>query len=246
MLEGRLVTGSTIFLLARDLGHRYVYFRGTWEEPTTRFLRSVARHGWTVLDVGANAGYFSLLAYDLGGPRSNVHAFEPNPEVSGLIERSARRLAPGALTVVRAAVGDRVGTTVFHLTTDARNSGLSSLRSDVMADSEPAVVDMVTLDGYCAEHGLTPDVIKVDVEGCEVQVVQGARQLLAAGTVSYLICEFEPERAPAEPLIRLLAELGYAPRAITPTGGLTVEIKEEFQNLVFLRDGNNDSRTDHS
>jgi len=234
ILKGRLRSGSTMYLLARDYGHRYIYFRGEWEEPTTKFLRSVARPGWTFLDVGANAGYFSLLAYDLGGPTSTVHAFEPNPEVGGLLERSAAEHGDGSVTLVRAAVGDHGGDAEFHVSVDPGNSGLSSLRTDVLSQSRRVLVEMVTLDDYCSAIGLVPDVIKIDVEGCEAQVLGGAGRLLATGMVRFVICEFEPIRAPVEPLVALLGEHGYVARAITPSGGLSAEIRQEFQNIVFV------------
>nr|MDQ6948125.1 FkbM family methyltransferase [Actinomycetota bacterium] len=224
VLKGRLRSGSTMYLLARDYGHRYIYFRGEWEEPTTKFLRSVARPGWTFLDVGANAGYFSLLARDLGGPTSTVHAFEPNPEVGDLLTRSVAEHGDGAVTLVRAAVGDHQGEVEFHVSVDPGNSGLSSLRNDVLGESRRVAVDMVTLDDHCSTNGLVPDVIKIDVEGCEAQVLGGAERLLDTGVVRYVICEFEPIRAPVEPLIALLGEHGYVARAITPTGGLSAEI----------------------
>jgi len=223
-----------MYLLARDYGHRYIYFRGEWEEPTTTFLRSVARPGWTFLDVGANAGYFSLLARDLGGPTSTVHAFEPNPEVGDLLARSAAELGDRAVTLVRAAVGDHLGEVELHVSVDPGNSGLSSVRTDVLSESRRLAVDMVTLDDHCSTNGLVPDVIKIDVEGCEAQVLGGAERLLDTGVVRYVICEFEPIRAPVEPLIALLGEHGYVARAITPTGGLSAEIRQEFQNIVFV------------
>src|SRR5438309_3634728 len=87
-LVGTLESGSEIVLDPRDHGHREIYFTGLYEGPTTALFHKVATKGWTVLDVGANAGYFSLLAWDLGGPDSSIHAFEPHPELADLLEAS--------------------------------------------------------------------------------------------------------------------------------------------------------------
>lgn len=233
-LLGRLKTGSEMHLLAVDHVHRHIYFHGEFEEPTTRFLHSVARPGWTFLDVGANAGYFSLLGLDLGGPRSSVHAFEPNPAMARLLERSARRRS-ARIRVVRSACAEEAGTASFFLSTEPTNSGLSSLRPDVLPSSASRLeVSVVTLDGYCSENQLRPDVIKIDVEGQEEKVLEGARTLLSAGVPRYVICELVPERVPAEGLLALMEGYGYRARSIDDDGRLVALCPLPFQNVVFV------------
>jgi FkbM family methyltransferase len=234
-LLGRLQTGSAIHLLAADHVHRYIFFHGEFEESTTRFLRSVARPGWTFLDVGANAGYFSVLALDLGGQRSSVHAFEPNPAMAKLLMRSARLNTPG-IRVVESACGEQAGTASLHLSTETTNSGLSSLRPDVLPSSALRLeVSVVTLDGYCRENELRPDVIKIDVEGHEEQVLLGAESMLGGGVPCYVICELVPERAPAEDLLAVMSRHGYTACSIEDDGRLTALRPLPFQNVVFVR-----------
>jgi len=233
-LVGRLRTGSDIHLLAADYMHRHIYFFGQYEPSTTRFLQSIATPGWTFLDVGANAGYFSLLAHDLGGSGSSIHAFEPNPRLADLLERSAAS-KPG-IHVVRAACSDTTGPVDLHLSTTEGNTGLSTLRTDVLDRSAARiVVSAVTLDEYCQEHAIRPDLMKIDVEGHELDVLRGAGAVLASHTLRAVICEFAPERAEVNPLFELMAEHRYTPRSLGPAGELIPFTPGGLQNIVFVR-----------
>ncbi len=234
-LETNLAFGSKIYLYARDHGHRYMYFRGIWEEPTTRFLSSISRPGWTFIDVGANAGYYSLLAKSLGGDDADVHAFEPNPELFSLLARSAAETIGTPIHVSEMACGQRSEVATLHLSPDAGNSGLSTLRAGVLENPETVAVTVTSLDDYCAERAVVPSVIKIDVEGHEVSVLQGAESLLRDQVPEYVISELEPARAPFEPLRDLLASHGYNAHSISATGNLVPFEQRYFQNLVFTR-----------
>ena len=233
-LKGRLRTGSSIRLLAADHMHRHIYFYGEYERATTRFLQSIATQGWTFLDVGANAGYYSLLALDLGGPTSSIHAFEPNPELLRILERSA--YCSGTIRVIPAACGAYSGTVDLQMSPDETNTGLSTVRTDILDSSVNVVnVPMLTLDEYCQEHGIHPNVIKVDVEGHELAVLKGATKLLREGVPHYIVCEFEPARSDAAPLVQTMAAHGYEARTLTPQGLLRPFEDDHFQNIVFTR-----------
>ncbi len=233
VLTGSLATGSRIRLLARDRGHSHIYFYGTYEEPTTRFFHRVAAPGWTVIDVGANAGYYSLLALDLGGPESDIHAFEPNPALVQLTTENAA-LADGRITVVQKACGSGPGELDLHLRPDSRNSGLATLvpRGD---RSETVAVEVVTLDAYCEELGLRPDLVKIDVERFESQVLAGMAGLLERRIPRFIICELSSGGAGPDPadVIHRLDECGYRAWRIRDDGTLGALDHVEFENVCF-------------
>ena len=143
---------------------------GTYEREQTALFERLLRPGHTVLDVGANVGYYTLLASVLVGDAGRVHAFEPEPRNAGFLRRHAAINRRGNVRVEQAAVSDRAGTARFDF---GSGSGTGHL-----ADAGALEVRTLRLDDYCAEHGLAPDALKIDVEGAEVSVLEGARQTL--------------------------------------------------------------------
>ncbi len=236
ILETNLTFGSKIYLFARDYGHRHMFFHGSWEVPTTRFLESAREPGWTFLDVGANVGYYSLLARFLGGQTAQIHAFEPNPELFRLLMQSVAAVGGQSIWAVEMACSNRSGAAELYLSTEAGNSGLSTLRSDVLNGAQPLTVNIVTLDDYCIGHNVVPTVIKVDAEGLEIPVLEGANGLLTAQIPRYVICELEPSRAPFGPLRDLMATYRYSAKSISDSGELVPYEDRPFQNIVFARD----------
>ena len=126
------------------------------------------RPGDTVWDVGANIGWFALLAARRVGPMGHVVAFEPLPANAELIAHNALRNGL-AVEVVEAAVSDRPGTAPF----DAHSS-----LSGRLASNGALTVATGTLDGWLERFG-TPALIKLDIEGAETDALRGARRLLA-------------------------------------------------------------------
>lgn len=233
-LLARLHTGSSIYVLAEDAIHRHIYLYGLYEAPTSRFLHKVARPGWTFLDVGANVGYYSHLAMDLGGPGSIVHAFEPNPRMTGLMAQSNGLRQAGRVEIVTAACGDHNGRASLNLSPTPGNSGLSSMRTDVLsAPTEAVSVELVTLDDYVARHDLVPNVIKIDVEGYELAVLAGAEQLLTQQVPRYVICEVAPDLTSATSVVNVMRRHRYRPYSLSPMGSLCRTYGQQFQNLVF-------------
>jgi FkbM family methyltransferase len=143
---------------------------GTYEREQTALFEQMLDPGDTVLDVGANVGYYTLLASVLVGGGGRVHAFEPEPRNAGFLRRHVQINGRGNVHVVQAAVSDVAGTARFDF-----GSGTGTGR---LAQSGALEVRTVRLDDYCAEHGLAPAAIKIDVEGAEMSVLQGARETL--------------------------------------------------------------------
>lgn len=235
LITSTLRTGARIRLLARDAMHRHIYFYGVYEEATTRFLQSVGHQSWTFLDVGANAGYYSLLAADLGGGGSRVFAFEPNPTLVQLLLASAD-LHPATIVISPLACGATAGAAQLRLSHEPGNSGLSTLRDDVLPGTVQTVaVAVVTLDAFCEERRIRPDVIKIDVEGNEWSVLQGASRLLADGVPRFVICEHVPDRIRTEDPLKFMAERGYVARSLDDAGRLIPFLTNDFQNIVYER-----------
>lgn len=231
-----LRSGSRMVVDVRDYAHRHILLHGEYEPELTALFGRLARPGWTVLDVGANAGYFSLLAADLGGPGSHVVAFEPQPRIAALLRRTLELNAGARIDVVEAACGDHDGRVALVTPTDPRNSGLATLRAEP-ASGPTAIVPILRLDRFCAERGLAPDLMKIDVEGAEDAVLDGAQALLAGGRPRHVVCEVWPQTRDA--VIACMASHGYSASGIGADGSLTpvAAATATWSNLCFSRAG---------
>jgi FkbM family methyltransferase len=179
VLVGRTLGGSPIALSMRDHQHRSIYFYGEYEPEITALFRDLVTPGCTVFDIGANAGYFSILSRELG---ARVHAFEPNPDVRALLSRSVA-LGTGGIEVVACACSDHEGTMPFYPSDDG-NTG----RSGLMVKRDTSVeVDVITVDAYVSRTQSHPQLVKIDVEGAELSVLQGMSETLRSDRPTLII-----------------------------------------------------------
>lgn len=145
------------------------------------FAAGCLRPGDVVFDVGANSGYFSRVFAAAVGPRGHVHAFEPNPAFEGELQRAAAEYR-GNITPVRAALSDHAGRAEFFVDTrpDGYGSTFNGAVARQWADAKYAAIEVScsTLDQFCAQHGLAPAFVKLDVEGGESAVIAGGMGVL--------------------------------------------------------------------
>jgi FkbM family methyltransferase len=174
--------------LADWLG-QYVYLTGTYEPPTSDQFRKLVNPGDTVLDVGANAGYFSLLSATLAGPNGRVIAFEPIPTVRNALSANVQLNRFSNIRVVPKAVSDVPARLTIYEGPEG-HKGISSLRPLASASRE-VVIDAVALDDLISDLGRV-DCIKIDVEGAEMRALLGMTKLIERDSPS-LIIEFTDE-----------------------------------------------------
>lgn len=176
---------------------------GYERETMAVFLAAVERLGGDVFDVGANMGVFSLVARSvLPHP---VTAFEPTPQLAGLLRHHLDINALDNVEVEEAALGAEPGTATLYLSnvTDSSNSLLEGFRP-----SDDAIeVRIDTIDGYVAATGRVPLVLKIDTEATEPDVLRGASALMAERR-PWIICEVLAART-EEQLEALLTPHGY-------------------------------------
>jgi FkbM family methyltransferase len=148
----------------------------------------------TVVDVGANEGLWASTVAELARPERLV-AVEPSP---GVLPRLHRRIGSTAgVTIVEAAVGDSVGRATLHVTAHDHNASLSSPRSREMdafygsgyAVTERVTVDSTTLDEITRELGEV-SLLKIDVQGTERAVLEGAGETLRRVRWLLIECNF--------------------------------------------------------
>jgi len=144
---------------------------GSYELEKQLAFASHIRHGAVIYDVGANVGFYTLLASEKAGSSGEVHAFEPLPENLSFLWRHVRLNRLSNVAVHAAAVSDVAGKLRFSRT-GSRSTGHLDDRGEMQ-------VGAVTLDQFVFEQGhAPPSLVKIDVEGAEGRVLRGAQRLL--------------------------------------------------------------------
>lgn len=153
--------------------HNDEYVAGSYEKPIQEALAKHLRPGMVFYDVGANGGFFTLLGAELVGPSGAVVAFEPHPQTARCCREQIAANSFKNATVVMAAVSDKIG---VHQFSDYGASVMASLTDDI--DSKTITVATTTLDHELSRHP-APDVLKIDIEGSEIDALRGAAALIS-------------------------------------------------------------------
>lgn len=208
----RLHSGQKIYVDTRDVSIApHLLLDGRWETWIEDVLMPLVKPGMRVLDVGANVGYYTLRMADAVGPLGHVFAFEANPSLFRLLQKSVS--VNGYDDRVRLhcnAAFDAAGEVT--LAVDPAFSGGGHLTSGVAAQvrEEVHTVPAVTIDSMIPP-GVTIDIAKIDVEGAEVQALGGMQRILAESRSIALVFEFDTDRVaravdPRQFLERLAAD----------------------------------------
>lgn len=219
-----------------------LFWRGWqgYEPEMTGLFYGLAESAATVLDVGAHAGFYSLLA-GLANPHARVFAFEPLPRVFPSLERNVKLNELTNIRCFSAAVGATSGIQNFYFP-DQEQPISSSLRSDMLFATFPAEaikhvpVSVVHLDQFVADQGIDQvDLIKLDTERTEHEVLAGARELLQRDRPD-IICEVWPDAGNQDQLEDVLRPLGYRFFHLLPEGPSErprIEGNDQALNYLF-------------
>jgi len=171
--------------------------------PELTWLASAAKRGDIVADVGAHHAYFALLFSHWVGDNGTVFAFECLPENAEIAERNVRLNRLRNVQVVKKAVGARSGTVEV-----ADNSG--GILVDRASTANVITVEMIALDEFFGRS--PPSLLKIDVEGYELEVLKGARVCLAARptiALEFHCFKFKDPTSQVEEILRLLPKDRY-------------------------------------
>jgi FkbM family methyltransferase len=184
-------------------------------------MARIVGDGMTVFDIGAHIGIFSLGAAKRVGSRGKVYAFEPTPETAAILARHVEFNGwQDRIEVVRAVASDVDGRIDFYVNGISMSASLGRENVEVLSPERPAngavrlEVESLTLDRFCSERRIRPDLIKIDVEGAELRVLRGCRTVLTTMRPS-IICEVHPDQmencgTSVAELDSYLSEVGYA------------------------------------
>jgi FkbM family methyltransferase len=226
--RGRLVVGVRGGELEVPLERAWAFPHGRyWErDVVTAFDRLLDRQPDPVVyDVGANIGYFTVRAAATGAA---VCAFEPVASTHAVLARNVARNRFEGVRAFRLALSDGAGEAVMHLFSSSGSSTIVAPRTLPEARLLPMGVETVeeqTLDTLVAETGIAPPtLVKIDVEGCELRVLRGARAVLGehrpAVVLEHSAAVAEQAGYDLDDVCRELERHAYSVAALRADGGL--------------------------
>ena len=238
----------TVSLEGRELNYTFVpgdqiantlFWRGEYEVETSHVFAALARRAKVVIDVGANTGFYSLLAC-LMNETARVVAFEPAPRIAEILERNISLNDWGdRCEIRREAVAERCGVTQFHVPHSNVPTSASMHRDGFRGYAGDLIdVPVVTVDSIC-ERFERVDLFKIDVEGFEHKVLEGMTETLGRCHPNIFIeCNID---GPCEEMEALLQQFGYRFYSLRDKGAtkrdhLIPDPSERFLNYLCSAD----------
>jgi FkbM family methyltransferase len=195
LVLARILGRHKIFLRSSDRGFAcHVMLDGFWEMWLTQFFARHLMPGMTVIDVGANFGYYTLLFGDAVGETGRVIAVEPNPDAVALLAETVLLNGHATRTrIVPHALGAAAGPAWLYAPDGEPKNATLVDRAD-LPGGRSTEVSTFTLDEVALELPKI-DLVKIDAEGGEIGIVAGMRQLIARDKPC-IVLEFNAARYP--------------------------------------------------
>lgn len=187
------------------------------EKFETEIFAKNLKNGMTVLDLGANIGFYSLLARSVVGSGGRIYSFEPFPENISLLRQSIQENKFENMTAIEAAVSDTSGTSFLYLSPDACSEhSMLDLDFDYAKNQtqRKVKIQVISVDDYFANYDGKIDFIKMDIEGSEFRALAGMKKTLAKNQQISIMTEFWPNgfrkdgKVPQE-FLKQLTGLGF-------------------------------------
>lgn len=189
----QLKAGPKILLDTRELSMTaHIIADGCWESWITNIYTECIQPGMTVLDIGANCGYYSLLAAQLTGPLGHVHAFEPNPFHHPNLTKSKWVNGFYHLDIHRCALSNENGEMLLYA--PEQSTASASLHKEMihplpyMDSIQPVKVKAVRLHDYLPH--VKANIIKMDIEGSEPLILDDILEVMERSGDSKLFMEY--------------------------------------------------------
>lgn len=229
-----LCNGQKMFIHPEDNIEWGMFSNAEYEQEVTAIFSRILSPGSTVFDIGGHVGYYTVLSARLVGSTGIVYCFEPMPHLFKRLEANVHLNLLDNVVTNNKALSSEEGV-LFIYPANKDNSGNSSIIQRVDTDDVPLEVKATTIDAYTENNNIKHiDLIKIDVEGAELFVLQGGVQTLKKYRPD-IICEVFPELlnkagASVKRLGELFEGLGYQGYVITEA--------EDLSNIYFSQKNN--------
>lgn len=162
----------------KDQGvEREIFYSGTYESGVLSILEHLLKKGDVFVDVGANIGLMSIFAAQEVGPSGKVIAIEANPNTAEILSRNLSINNLSSVQVMQCAIGNSLDSIKIYDNFDVNRGASSVIPPEKLTDSYQ--VSQTTLDKALFGR-LMPSIVKIDVEGAELDVLLGSRELLSS------------------------------------------------------------------
>lgn len=229
-MQARHVSGYLITCDLRDSVQRSLFYSGTFEPHTSALIKSHLAPGDTFLDVGANVGHYTFLAAREVGPSGRIHAIEASRETADALAADVRTNGLEAFVSVRnVAAGATEGRAAVREGDELSPVGTRYIEQGVEGDS----VAVLPLDELLPDS--SPAVIKIDVEGADLQALQGMQRMIERAHPRLIVVEADDAL-----LGRFGDSIASLTEFMTALGYVGERIAEEWHapSIAFkLRDG---------
>lgn len=185
--------GRRLMLDTRNVQNYSIITHGEFEPAVAWAVQEHTKRGDTVLDIGANIGYFTLLACQLCGPKGHVYALEPNPDIFELLAASVKINAFARRATLHNSAAFKEDCELTLTWDEAAHGGARIKVSDQGRNSSRvATVEARALDGLVDASHLPVALMKIDTEGSEPYVFEGAQRVLDASPDCVVVTEWNP------------------------------------------------------
>ena len=207
--------GLPILYHPHDVIGASIFRLGLYDLCVSEALWRLLELGETALDIGANIGYMTSLMATRVGPNGRVYAFEPQPDIFRELESNVQLwngyINSNRIVIYEVALSNQAGTGFLYTTSEfEKNRGTASLKvvdASVEANSDKRSVKLARLEDILADD-ISVGVMKLDVEGHEMEVLEGASRLLAKRQIRDIIFEEVEGYSASVPLY--LEQAGYS------------------------------------
>jgi FkbM family methyltransferase len=163
---------------------------GIFEVYELNFLRKFLKQGDVVLDVGANGGLYTVIAAQRVGKEGHIYACEPSQRELNLLQHNIKSNSLENVTIIKSAVSSEEGTVKFGIAQDGAMNSLAVTDHPGQSVNQWENVELTTIDNIISLYKLTKiNLIKIDVEGAEKLVIDGAQNLLQSEDSPVLLLE---------------------------------------------------------
>jgi FkbM family methyltransferase len=236
------IQGQSLYSFQLADGSRFDYplksevgrglFMGSFEKTEINFIRQKIKPGDVFLDIGANAGLYTVIVSKIVGPTGHVYAFEPGERELELLQRNITNNNLANVTIVKCAVSNKKSEVEFAISHDGAMNSLSKTNHPAQKIKEWKTVQTTTIDDFMQDFNVPQiNFIKIDVEGAEHLVFEGASKLLSTSkekspAILFECCDLT-SRSFGYKVVDFLQELTNA--------GLNISVLDRDAHLVDLK-----------